>query len=332
MDRAYLAALLSPYGVNQFESFRVVDSSKPNDYRLNIIIDRRYVLRINDPVITEKRLGAIDRLAERYRQIGVKAPRLFQTADGLYLTKAGDHVCYLSEYLDYPTLWEVQDQLTAAQQAAVRQSVLASIGRLSQAYSGVDLQPVFSMWSIIDLAPLDVEIDEKQDNLNLLVQALRNAGAGETAQRAIAFNEANRAKIRQVFSDLPRCVIQGDLNGGNILIENGQFAGIIDFNMAGTEVNINHFCCETNDGMQEEDFEDYSAPEIFDRMQETSRRNLREILAHYTLNEAERSVIRNYWNLVMLSQYPNVCQYIKGLKTHPDKALALIERIVSQEI
>lgn len=245
MDRTQLAALLSPYGVNQFEDFRIIDSSNPNDYRLNIIIDRRYVLRINDPVITEERLAAIDRLAGRYRQIGVKAPRLFQTADGLYLTKADNHVCYLSEYLDYPTLWEMQDQLTAAQQAAVRQSVLASIGRLSQAYSDVDLQPVFSMWSIIDLAPLDVEIDEKQDNLNLLVQALRDAGAGETARRAITFNEANRAKIRQVFSDLPRCVIQGDLNGGNILIENGQFAGIIDFNMAGTEVNIS----ETNDGM-----------------------------------------------------------------------------------
>lgn len=55
MDRAHLAALLSPYGVNQFENFRVVDFSKPNDYRLNIIVDRRYVLRINDPVITEER-------------------------------------------------------------------------------------------------------------------------------------------------------------------------------------------------------------------------------------------------------------------------------------
>ena len=55
MDRAHLAALLSPYGVNQFENFRVVDFSKPNDYRLNIIVDRRYVVRINDPVITEER-------------------------------------------------------------------------------------------------------------------------------------------------------------------------------------------------------------------------------------------------------------------------------------
>lgn len=55
MDRAHLTALLSPYGVNQFESFRVVDSSKPNDYRLNIIVDRGHVVRINDPVITEER-------------------------------------------------------------------------------------------------------------------------------------------------------------------------------------------------------------------------------------------------------------------------------------
>lgn len=67
MDRTQLAALLSPYGVNQFEDFRIIDSSNPNDYRLNIIIDRRYVLRINDPVITEERLAAIDRLAGRYR-------------------------------------------------------------------------------------------------------------------------------------------------------------------------------------------------------------------------------------------------------------------------
>ena len=68
-------------------------------------------------------------------------------------------MCYLSEYLDYPTFWEIQDQLTAAQQTAFNQSVLASIGHLSQLYSGVDLQPVFFMWSIIDLAPLYVEID-----------------------------------------------------------------------------------------------------------------------------------------------------------------------------
>ena len=55
MDRAQLAALLSPYGVNQFEDFRIIDSSKPNDYRLNIIVDRGYVVRINDPVITKER-------------------------------------------------------------------------------------------------------------------------------------------------------------------------------------------------------------------------------------------------------------------------------------
>ena len=82
----------------------------------------------------------------------------------------------------FPNTWITQRfgkyRITAAQQTAVRQSVLASIGHLSQAYSGVDLQPVFSMWSIIDLAPLDVEIDEKQDNLSLLVQALCDAGAG----------------------------------------------------------------------------------------------------------------------------------------------------------
>ncbi len=32
------------------------------------------------------------------------------------------------------------------------------------------------MWSIIDLAPLDVDIDEKQENLDLLVENLKELG------------------------------------------------------------------------------------------------------------------------------------------------------------
>ena len=49
---------------------------------------------------------------------------------------------------------------------------IESIGRLSAEYSDMDLQPVNSMWSIIDPAPLDVDVDEKQENINDLVETL----------------------------------------------------------------------------------------------------------------------------------------------------------------
>lgn len=332
MEKQEILSLAAKYGVKQIESFKEIDSSKPGDFRLNILIDKRYVLRINDPVITEARLAAIDRLAGRYCASGIRAPRLFKSADGTYLTRVGERVCYLSEYLDLPTLDTVRDTLTAAQNEAIERELLRHIGRFAREYSDVDLQPVMSMWSIIDLAPLDVDIDEKQDNLNLLVKALSDAGEHATAERVSRFNEANRKKILEVFRALPRCVIQGDLNDSNILVSDGKFAGIIDFNMAGTEVNVNTFCCEANEGFDESDLETRPAEQVYAQMSDLSEQKLRVILEEYRLNDVERRVIRNYWNLVTISQYPNVCQYLRGLKNHRDKTLALIECVINQSV
>jgi len=47
---------------------------------------------------------------------------------------------------------------------------------------------------------------------------------------------AQAEKIKKVFNELPRCVYQGDLNSSNALHQDGRFAGLIDFNMAGTDV------------------------------------------------------------------------------------------------
>lgn len=332
MQREELLPLLECYGVRQFGTFREIDSSKPGDYRLNIIIDRDYVLRINDPVITEERLAAVDRLARRYRETGILAPRLLQNREGAYLSPCGGRVCYLSEYLDYPTLDEVRDTLDTVQQEAIRRDVLSSVGRFARIFSDVDLQPVHSMWSIFDLAPLDVDMDERQENLNDLVQALREAGAEDAARQVICFNEANRAKIEPVFRRLPRCVIQGDLNDSNLLIADGRFVGLIDFNMAGTEVNINCFCCETNSGITEEDFEKHTAAELFAEMRRLDGEALQIILEQYELNEDERSVIGNFRNLSMISQFPNVCQFRRAIKKDLGKAVGLIDLIIGQEV
>lgn len=43
-------------------------------------------------------------------------------------------------------------------------------------FSGVDLSETKSMRSIIDLAPLDVDIGQKQENANTLMEALRKNG------------------------------------------------------------------------------------------------------------------------------------------------------------
>ena len=120
------------------------------------------------------------------------------------------------------------------------------LGILAEKYIGVDLSETKSMWSMIDLALLDVDIGEKQENTNMLVDALRKSGYDSLADKVDAFNNMLREKIMVVFDKLPRCVYQGDLNSTNELCKDGHFVGLIDFNMAGTDVNINVFLNETN--------------------------------------------------------------------------------------
>ena len=327
MDKNTLLRILSNYNISSVSVYEEIDSSKGDDYRLNVIVDKKYVLRVNNPVITEERLESIERLCGRYRDIGVLAPHLFKNIYGKYLTPYENHVCYISEYLDYQLEKEVSDNFDHTQ---VRQEVLKSIGRLSKKYSDIDLSPINSMWSLIDLAPLDIEVDEKQENFNMLVSKLKRLGKFRLAKKAIAFNEEKRKRIKSVYKNLPRCVIQGDLNDSNILVHENHFVGLIDFNMAGTEVNINHFCAETNGFMEKEDFKSKSAADFFDQwiLKQNEEPNI--ILSEYEMNVLEQSVIEDYRSICLISQYSNVMDYLYFLKHDKAKTLELLELILSR--
>jgi Ser/Thr protein kinase RdoA (MazF antagonist) len=326
MNRNEILHVLYEYNILPIGVLREIDSSIGADYRLNVIIDNKWVLRISDDKMDEARLQSIDRLCERYRSIGVLTPKLFSNKNGMYLTRCGEYHCYLSEYLDYQTLDRCDTNYIE-----ISNEVLMSIGTLSSRFSGIDLTPTNSMWSLIDLAPLDIDIDEKQENLNMLVNKLIEIHEEELALKLVKLNEINRDEIKKVYKTLPRCVIQGDLNDSNILVERGRFIGLIDFNMSGTEVNINHFCCEANVGIDEQSFERNSAGKIYAEMVNSSEKNLRTILSQYKLNEAEETSIPYYRKIVLLSQYSNVKSYIHYLSFDKNKMCEILRAMIDSE-
>ena len=174
------------------------------------------------------------------------------------------------------------------------------------------------MWSVIKLAPLDNEIDEKQENLNLLINALRQYEENELADELARTNEEIREVIAEHLDELPECVIQGDLNESNILVRDGHFHGLIDFNMAGTEVIINQFCCESNVTVEEADFDSLSVNELYEKVMNKQNEYLDLMSLKYEMNDLERRILPYYRKLAMISQYPNVCANIYLLKK--DKA------------
>ncbi|MBR2545042.1 MAG: NUDIX domain-containing protein [Erysipelotrichaceae bacterium] len=316
--------LLDRFLDHKVKSYRVIDSSQNGDYRMNIIIDNRYVLRINDHVITEQRLSEIAELVKKYNECGIKAPCLIRSKEGRYLREYGNKVCYVSEYLDYMTL----SQCGFDNYKEIYDEVFRFIGCFAQKYKDKDLMSTNSMWSLIDLAPLDNGIDEKQENLNSLVYFLKRKGYKELTNRINEFNNSVRERIIRIYKKLPRCSIQGDLNWSNILVDDGHFIGLIDFNMAGTEVNINEFICETSYYPDETEFNNMSTAELYEHVIKTQNERLSLIMEKYQLNELEKSAIEDYRSISLISRFPNVCFYKWAFNANAEKAEQFIELIL----
>lgn len=323
MEREIILNILKFYGIKEYKDVKEIDTSiDDKDRRINIILDHKYVLRLNTNTLTEEYIDSIDRLALRYINIGIKAPRIIKRFDGLYITKYKDYYCYISEYLDYKSLSEIEYN------EAIHEEVLSSIGRFAKAYSNYDLVPWNSMWSIIDLSILDTTIDEKEENIILLANKLSSIGEEELSIKVKEFNTHLRDQIKKVYKKLPRCVIQGDLNNSNILVSNNHFIGLIDFNLSGSEVNINSFCNETNEQLDEEDFYNLDVESYYKKWEELQNKALDIILTEYELNDLERDTIYYYRKICQIAMYPNVTMFIYFLDMDKNKTLSLIKRIM----
>lgn len=324
--------IMSHFGLSVQSVTNFYDTSrKDGDKRFNYILDNKYVLKINSiGAMWETRLQEIHRLISRYRSIGVYCPDLLTTMDGtlshVWYRDEKEYTCFVEEYAVYPVLgWETEHD---------HKEVIEHLGVLASKYTGVDLSETKSMWSIIDLAPLDVDIDEKQENANALTEALHKNGYDDLATQVEHFNAMLREKIMVVFADLPRCVYQGDLNSENVLHKDSHFVGLIDFNMSGTEVNINVFLNETNWFPEEAEFDSLSVEEIIANQDAEQEAEIAVIFRHYALSDIEKYAFPYYKRIVDMFQYPNVCAMIFWLNcdTRKDKCAALIKALVEKAL
>lgn len=332
LNKQEIVPILQCFGLSFSEVTESYDTSHgESDIRWNYVLDRQYVLKINSVhAMWEERLQEISRLIRRYNAIGVYCPRLIPTLAGplscRWDLEGKPHICFVEEFARYPIYdWNTDHD---------RGAVVEHLGLLAARYTGVDLSDTRSMWSIIDLAPLDVDIDEKQENTNTLVEALKKNGFPELGDRVDRLNDEMRAGILPKFRELPRCVFQGDLNSTNELHDNGRFVGLIDFNLSGTDVNINVFVNETNAFPETEDFDRLSIPELLEKMDSEQEKLLALIFRHYALNETEKAVLPYYKRITDLFQYPNVCLMAQWLGdgTRREKTAALIQALCEKPL
>ena len=240
---------------------------------------------------------------------------------------------YVSEYLDGIV---PPDNLSREQTSTLVIERLKLIALFAERYKNVGLFPFMSMYSLFELSPYDelVGIDEKQDNLNQLVQVLRDCDEEQLASKIQKENLALRNKLLEFYMELPRCVFQGDENWGNMIVdENYHIQGLFDFNMAGTDVIVNYFA---NNALMEprfleEDFLDkLSAEDIFKKTIQAFQKNTKMLEEYFSFSEMEKEAYKLYARIVLISSYPNVSafQYFIKNEKYKEKAIELLNYYV----
>ncbi len=309
----------------------LIDTSKcSDDRRFNYQINDKYFLKIsNAKVIDEKFLNDIQQLTQNYESIGVYCPKLYETIDGgltLNIEKNGSkYICYVEEKSKY-IFSENQESVDYE----FKRHMLNHLGKLANRYSNINLSAIRSMWSIIELPPFNNHIDEKQENFDKLISCLHENELVTLAKKMSFRNKKSREKIKSYMTHLPRCVYQGDLNNSNILVdENGDFKGVIDFNMFGTEVNINCFLNESMYFLTEDDFEKLEHKEILSKIIRIQNELLASITLHYKLNDDELDIMKDYNKIIYTSFWPNTLLMIDLITRdeHKEKVIGLLEEI-----
>ena len=329
-----LLSLLALYGVADMEEVGLIDTSHDaQDIRWNYVIDRKYVLRLtNAPEMTEARLGDLNRLIARYGAFGLRCPAFLKGTDGRFFHSWGELTAYLSEYADMPLADEVE--LSQEESDALRQEVVLSIAGFLERYKGVDLIPIMGMYSLFDLSPYDAEegYDEKQWNMNNLTAALRKCGEETLAAKLEAKNQAVRARLLAVYKDLPRCVTQADEGFGNVLLdEKKHMAGLIDFNLSGTDVCVNLIANNADFNLDIMGDKPVEPAETLEKALESYRKNAAMLLGVYHATGAEREALADYAWICLACQYPYASTFEKRLEkeeTRPS-TLALLNEIAA---
>lgn len=309
----------------------VIDTShNEDDRRYNYNINHKYFLKINNSkAITENFLNDVVKLIKKYKSIGIYCPDLIRSKQDMlsykFIKDDIKYTCYIEEYVPY-SFYKMNEQVDYE----FKKTVVKHLGKLATKFTDVDLSKTRSMWSLIKLGPFDTDRDEKQENLDMLINTLQGEGYNEIADKLVELNKKARSRIERKLNKLPRCVYQGDLNSSNIVVDDkGKFKGIIDFNMFGTEVNINCFLNETMYYLTIEDFKTLTAKEIFDKMERVQEGMMAEILEEYKLNSLEIEMLREYKRIIYMSFYPNVMLWIDLISKHNmrEKVIELINMI-----
>ena len=207
--------------------------------------DRMVIKLASNGFTGPERIAMWERLAEEYRHRGYYCPRFLRTKAGEfpYVEYQGRKcIVYGEEFARFRTA----DSFAAAEISPDgRFTYLDDLLRMNAeiAAAHLDFTDLPSAWVLFGtFDPADAE-DEVMENARDWLACTEKLPDSFRPQVTRIWERwrLNRACLEKEYRRLPTSVFQADFNSTNVLLdEEGRFAGIMDFNLAGREAFLNY--------------------------------------------------------------------------------------------
>ncbi len=307
------------YGDGEPKQLNFIDSSRgDDDLRHTYIVKYPGRLKIavkvtKNPFTTPERINGWTQLCGHYNNLGIYCPQILQNNEGKYFAEVDGYIVYAEEYMKY----KVADNSGRTPESdKYKKGMYESIGLVA-----ANPAPVVPWKTAYCLYNKFAESDLYDENYECALEFYKFFKNNfheysERTEKIWKLYNQKREDFEQEYRALPKAVFQGDLNSSNILLtRSGNFKGLIDFNLSGTETILNYVFCECCYYLENEDKINtlLDTDELKLRDQKTVC-NLAYVGKHYKFTDAEKTAFNNYYNIVMPFRWPYHCFFMKLLR------------------
>lgn len=246
-----LASIFQLFTEELPESYEIRNTSRSDtDFRETIIAEwssgEKIVIKLSDNDFTyPDRIEAWKKCAAEYRRLGYYCPEILYSRNGDFPSveyKGHKCVAYAEEYSRYPIIERTDNtKESSAFKERYMGAAFAMTARIAaERHSFTDYPSGYCLFD--RFCPSDATDEVLEVALDWKKHADTLPGEfHEQVNRIWQRWTDNRSELEQIYRKLPTSVFQADLNSSNILLdESGNFVGVIDFNLCGSDVLLNY--------------------------------------------------------------------------------------------
>jgi|LSQX01.2.fsa_nt_gb hypothetical protein len=312
------------YGSGIPKQLAVHDSSRGDDdirlvYILKYTDKEKIAVKItNNSFTTRERVIGWAELIDHYNRLGIYCPAVLHNKNDELFSVVDGYLIYAEEFMKYKPASEQNNANNLCEKYA--QKLYESIGLV--AANPAPVVPWHTAYCIYDKFDENDITDENYECAEAFYKCFATHYPQYTVRAEAILSEykTRRIDFEKYYRALPVSVFQGDINDTNILLtRSGNFKGLIDFNLSGTETILNYAFCECFECLRDEsEIEILTDTLAMRHRDEKTAQRLAWIAKNYKFTDVEKYAFNEYYNIFAPFRWPYHCFFIK-LLTNQDK-------------